>query len=74
MIRTVFVISAICAGLAIGGIPAAQAHSAKQCEKQIKSYKGLCKFSPTAFIFGMCVTKETLKACKDSKKHKKTFH
>lgn len=58
----------------IGFAPAAQAHSPKQCERQIKTYQTACKFSPTARLAGMCIVTETLKACRDRKTHKARFH
>lgn len=58
----------------IGTAPAAQAHSARQCEKQIKTYQMGCKFSPTARLAGMCIVTETFKACRDRKTHKARFH
>jgi len=58
----------------IGLAPAAQAHSPKQCERQIKTYQTACKFSPTARLAGMCIVTETLKACRDRKSHKARFH
>jgi len=61
-------------GISPGGIPDAKAHSVKQCQKQVKGYKSLCKFSPTALIMGMCVTKKTYQWCSDKKKHDEKFH
>lgn len=74
MTRIFCVISTLILAVTIGGVSTAQAHSAKACERQIKLYQKGCRFSPTALLLGACVVKETLKACKDPKKHRKVFH
>lgn len=58
----------------LGGIPGAQAHSAKACQQEIKAAGTMCKFSPTAWILGMCKNKKVLQWCSDKKKHDDKFH
>ena len=64
----------LAAGLVAGANTGVQAHSVEACVKQTKTYKGACKFSPTALIFGLCKVEKTLKMCKDKKQHDKYFH
>ncbi|GAB4237248.1 MAG: hypothetical protein Kow0032_22890 [Methyloligellaceae bacterium] len=70
---------ALAAAIAFGAgslatAPLAHAHSVEKCKKQVRNYKKLCKFSPTALIMGMCATKKTLKWCSDKKLHEEKFH
>lgn len=72
--KKLFVTTCLAIGLVAGGHTGASAHSAEACIKQTKAYKGACKFSLQARIFGMCKVEKTLKMCKDKKQHKKYFH
>ncbi|MDH3580383.1 MAG: hypothetical protein OEM91_07125 [Hyphomicrobiales bacterium] len=74
MTRILIAVSFLMMAMTTGNVSPAQAHSAKACERQIKLYQKGCRFSPTALLLGACIVKETLKACKDPKKHKKAFH
>ena len=58
----------------IGGISGAQAHSAQQCKKELKSYASMCKFSPTAWLLGLCKNKKAQAWCSDKKLHDEKFH
>lgn len=58
----------------LGGSSGVQAHSAKSCVKELKTYAASCKFSPTAWILGFCKNKKAQKWCSDKKQHKKIFH
>ncbi|MDA7949665.1 MAG: hypothetical protein MPJ78_19590 [Hyphomicrobiaceae bacterium] len=58
----------------IGGIAGAQAHSAQQCKKELKSYASMCKFSPTAWILGFCKNKKAQSWCSNKKLHDEKFH
>ena len=58
----------------IGGISGAQAHTPEQCKQEVKTSGTLCKFSPTAWVLGMCKNKTVLQWCSDKKEHKKKFH
>lgn len=58
----------------LGGISSAQAHSAQACQKEIRTASLLCKFSPTAWLTGMCKNKKVLQWCSDKKKHNDKFH
>ena len=65
--------SAILAAM-VGGAPAAQAHSAAQCVKELKQFGSMCKFSPTMLILGFCKNKKAQEWCKDKKMHDDNFH
>lgn len=58
----------------VGSLNDAQAHSAKQCIKELQTYASGCKLSPTAWILGFCKNKKAQKWCTDKKKHDKKFH
>jgi len=58
----------------LGGISGARAHTAAQCQKEIKTSGTLCKFSPTAWILGFCKNKKVLQWCSDKKEHDAKFH
>lgn len=58
----------------LGSTSGVQAHSAKSCVKELKTYAASCKFSPTAWILGFCKNKKAQKWCSDKKLHDKKFH
>ena len=58
----------------LGSMPAAQAHTAANCKKELQQYSKLCIFSPTAFILGFCKNKKAQAWCSDKKKHEDKFH
>ncbi len=58
----------------IGGISGAQAHTAAECEKELKSYGKMCIFSPTAWVLGLCKNKKAIAWCSDKKLQDKKFH
>lgn len=58
----------------LGATSGAQAHSAKQCIKELQAYAAGCKFSPTAWLLGFCKNKKAQKWCSDKKLHDKKFH
>ncbi len=58
----------------IGSISGAHAHTAEQCKKELKTYASMCKFSPTAWILGMCKNKKAQTWCTNKKLHDEKFH
>lgn len=58
----------------IGATSGAQAHTTQQCLNELKTYATLCKFSPTAWLSGMCKNKKVQSWCKDKKQHDDKFH
>ena len=68
------VLAALYLAAMLGGISGAQAHTAKACVKELKTYAAGCKFSPTAWILGFCKNKKAQAWCKDKKMHEEKFH
>ena len=71
-------LSLLFAGLCVAGVTigasAVEAHSVRQCQREIKLFTRLCKLHLTSRILGACDTKQTYKWCSDPKKHKKELH
>lgn len=70
--------SLLLAGLCVAGVTigatAAEAHSVRQCQLEIKWFTRMCKLHLTSRILGACDTKQTYKWCSDPKKHKEELH
>ena len=58
----------------VGGITGAQAHTVQQCQQELKTYASMCKFSPTAWVLGLCKNKKAQTWCSNKKKHDDKFH
>jgi len=74
MKKTCIIFAGLYLAAMLGGISGAQAHSASQCKKELVSYSKMCKFSPTAWILGLCKNKKAQAWCGDKKMHAKKFH
>lgn len=68
------VAAALFASVAVGGIAAAEAHSVRQCQQEIKWFTRLCKFGISLRLMGVCDTKKSIKWCADRKLHEEKFH
>ena len=73
MKRLTSALAAVCLAGAVGAT-AAQAHTPRQCKQELKTYSFLCKFSPTAWLSGMCKNDKVRAWCDDRKEHDRKFH
>lgn len=67
-------IAAVAFTATFGAMSDVQAHSSKQCVKELQAYAASCKFSPTAWLLGFCKNKKAQKWCSDKKLHDDKFH